>query len=265
MRYLRINDTHLTMMVYEGSPESGKSLNPLFEHRALRPPHGFEANLRELCGVHEAFSQAQPTQVIVESLVTLVPLSEFEEEACDTLYRFCVTGEDELQPAMRVFYDLLPASNAALLFALPEDTCHDIEAVLGEVHYVSYLTAILQRLSTKTSVSFKRRVYVYCHDQKVDICIFEGTRILLLNTFEVQSPTDVAYYTFNLAQSLGLEKDKQPFIILGEEGKTQEIVKQLQLYVADVASLRLAAEYNRHPLTEIAIMPFDLATQILHQ
>lgn len=265
MRYLRIDDTHLTLVACTGSRQAPSPQAVVaFEHRALSPTLSLEADLRDLCQAHKAFAEVQPTQIVVEGRVTLVPLSEFEEEACATLYRFCVTCDDELQPAMRVFYDLLPASNAVLLFALPEDTCRDIETVLGEVHYVSYLTAVLRRLSGK-GVAGKRRVYVYCRDQKVDICVFDGTRILVLNTFEVQSPTDVAYYTFNLAQSLGWEQEKQPFTLFGEEGKVQDVVKQLQLYVAEVGSLRLSAEYNRHPLTEIADMPFDLATQILHQ
>ena len=99
----------------------------------------------------------------------------------------------------------------------------------------------------------------------MEICVWVSSRSLVLNTFALQSRTAEAIYTFSLAESLGWEQEKQPFTLFGEEGKVQDVVKQLQLYVAEVGSLRLSAEYNRHPLTEIADMPFDLATQILHQ
>lgn len=72
MRYLRIDDTHLTLVACTGSRQAPSPQAVVaFEHRALSPTLSLEADLCDLCQAHKAFAEVQPTQVVVEGRVTL--------------------------------------------------------------------------------------------------------------------------------------------------------------------------------------------------
>lgn len=235
----------------------------VFERRALHPSLTIEAQLCSLRETHASFSEEQAVQVSVGGMVTLVPLAEFEEEHCDTLYNYCVAGDGAAPLARRIFYDVLPASNAVLLFALPEDVCQDVEAVFGEVRYVSRLTPLLRRWAIRTAAQSSRRVYLYCRDGSADIFFFEEQRILVLNSYEVLAATDVVYYAFNLSQNLGVDFEVTTYTVFGEEAQCREVATQLAMYAPHVAVLNAGAEFNRHPLSQNPEIPFDLLAQVL--
>lgn len=268
MLFLRLDDSHLTLF-YKRPGEKTEFSEELserfpFEHRKLRPSTSLEMNLREIRASHIEFQEKQRMEVLVTSPVTLVPISEFEEEMCEDFYHFSVVGERREHVALRVFYDMLPFSNAVLIFALEENVCQAIEDEFGEeVHYVSALTNVLKSFSEKIHPQHRRRVYLHCCDARLDVIVYEGYQLLLLNSFEIRGHSDVTYYALNVAQNLGLELTQTPFTLCGTEEKCQAVSGELERFVKNVGLLRASAVFNRHPLATIPNAPFDLVNHIL--
>lgn len=269
MLFLRIDDTHLSLLAYPQGlhlqSEEGKAAAYSFEHKALRPSMSLEANFQELRSAHPEFQVPQQVEVVVASPITVVPLAEFEEEQSVELYHYTILGDNESRSTRRIHYDLLPSANAVILFSIKEEVCRAIETVFGEVHYVSSFTSWVKRFSSKINVHQRRRVYLHCAEQQVDIAIYEGHHLLMLNSYEVNAPADAAYYTLNVAQSLGLDLQQTPISLCGMEEQRDAIEEQLRRYVRNVGVIRLSAEFNRHAIAQLPNMPFDLATQILNQ
>lgn len=269
MLFLRIDDTHLSLLAYSPDnralTEEGKAVAYPFEHKVLRPSATLEANLLSLRSAYPEFQVPQQVEVMVSSPITVVPLAEFEEDQSVELYHYTILGDNESRSARRIHYDLLPASNAVILFSIKEEVCRAIESVFGEVHYVSSFTSWVKRFSNKVNVNQRRRVYLHCKEQEVDIAIYEGHHLLMLNSYEVNAPADAAYFTLNVAQSLGLDLQQTPISLFGLEEQRDAIEEQLSRYVRNVGVIRLSAEFNRHPIPQLPNIPFDLATQILNQ
>lgn len=270
MLFLRLDESHLTLFA---SQEDGKVVFPEgmetpipFEHRKLRPYATFEMNLREIHASHTEFQKKQKVEVLVTSLATLVPISAFEEELCEDYYYFSVVGEKSPRPILRVFYDTLPTSNAVSIFALEEDVCQVIEAEFEEeIHYVSALTATLRNFADNIHPQHRRRVYIHCRGRHLDVIVYEGHQLLLLNTFEVNTARDVTYYSLNVARSLGLDLAQTPFTSCGNETECEAVVAELGRFVKNVGLLRNAAVFNRHPLAGLPDIPFDFVNHILTQ
>ena len=183
-------------------------------------------------------------EICVNGRVTPVPLAEFQEEDAETIYNYCFRSD----VANRVFYDTVPASNIVLLFALEETTCRIIEETFGaDVHYTAALTHVVQDFATKAQGMGKqngRRIFVYTHDGVVDIAVMEDARLLMLNTYNVRTLTDVDYYVFNLAHHLGVNIAETPVFVAGIPALRDPVVDELQKYAPAVYAVNPAAEFN---------------------
>lgn len=253
--YIRLSDTDLHFARYDG--KANKEF--LFSTYHLRPQNSLTMNLRNaLDNVEMLHGHEGRVEVLVNTPVTPVPLADFQEEDCETLYDYCFTEEEP----HRVFYDTVPAANAVLLFGLGETTCHALEEAFGDVRFASSRTALLQHLATKAlgATPQHRRLFVYTHEGVIDIAVFEDTRLVMFNTYNVRTLNDVAYYVFNLAHHLGFNPQTEPLYVAGEELLRTPVVEELQKYAPQVYAVNPAADFNRHTAATTPGVPYDLTT-----
>lgn len=225
----------------------------------VRPQVSLAMNLREAIEQVPLLQNLPPQiEICVNGRVTPVPLAEFQEEDAETIYNYCFRSD----VANRVFYDTVPASNIVLLFALEETTCRIIEETFGaDVHYTAALTHVVQHFATKAQGMGKqngRRIFVYTHDGVVDIAVMEDARLLMLNTYNVRTLTDVDYYVFNLAHHLGVNIAETPVFVAGIPALRDPVVDELQKYAPAVYAVNPAAEFNRSAASTHAGVPYDL-------
>ncbi len=259
--YIRLSDTDIHFALYDS--HDSKAFQFTTYH--LRPQISLTMNLRNaLDNVALLRGYEGRVDVLVNTPVTPVPLADFQEEDCATLYDYCFTEEER----HRVFYDTIPAANAVLLFGLGETVCHAIEDAFGDVRFSSSRTALLQHLATKAlgaSGTQRRRLFIYTHEGMIDIAVFDDTRLLMFNTYTVRTLTDVAYYTFYLARHLGFTPQTEPIYVAGEELLRTPVVEELQKYAKQVFAINPAADFNRHVAATTAGIPYDMTTHILNK
>lgn len=149
--------------------------------------------VRELAVHWRADRGSASVNVGVLSPATVLPLAEFEESTVETVYQFVFDGRRAPKTPRRVFYDMLPSSNGVLLFGVEERNCAEIEQELGEVHYFSPFSGLLQWMAGRKQTARQRRIFVHCRSTQIDVAYFEGHRIFAFNTFDVQTADDVLY------------------------------------------------------------------------
>lgn len=200
-------------------------------------------------------------EVLVGGAVTPIPLTDFQEEDCETYFNYCFPETDTKR---RVFYDVIASANVVLLFALDETTCRALEKQFSDVHYSSTLTSVVRHFAQKSDRDKETtRIYAYCHETECDIAAFEGKRLLMLNEYEAHSATDVAYYVLNVAQTLGQDVQDTPLHIAGPTDWRNAAGKELEKYAANVRYLNPIAEFQRHPVALKKDMPYDLMTLLI--
>ena len=158
--------------------------------------------VRELAVHWRADRGSASVNVGVLSPATVLPLAEFEESTVETVYQFVFDGRRAPKTPRRVFYDMLPSSNGVLLFGVEERNCAEIEQELGEVHYFSPFSGLLQWMAGRKQTARQRRIFVHCRSTQIDVAYFEGHRIFAFNTFDVQTADDVLYFTCQLARAV---------------------------------------------------------------
>lgn len=266
MHYLRIDNTHLHLLTLPPQLQAhalAQLNNAPWSQRPLVSTKGLDVQLQELRAEQTAFAVDAPTQVLVDGPITFVPIGEFDEKDCDLLFNYCVKGDERNGLAKRVFYDMLPSSNAVLLFALSEVHCQDLERTFGEVHFLSAATPLLRCFANFSGTSSRRRVFLHCRANKVDVAIFEEQHLVVFNSFEVQRPLDVAYYTLGIAQKLGIDLTQTNFWVVGLEAMSQDVKKQLQRYAPLVECLSLPELTGKTTASNLDTLPYELALQVL--
>lgn len=263
MHYLRIDATHLHLLSLPTSADANNLANAPWSQCSLVSTKALDLQLQELRAEQSAFAASSPAQVLVDSPITFVPIGEFDEKDCDLIFNYCIKGDDRNGLAKRVFYDMLPTSNAVLLFALSEVHCQDLEHAFGEVHFLSAATPLLRSFANFTGNSSRRRAFIHCRANKVDVAFFDEQHLLIFNSFEVQSPLDVAYYALGVAQKLGIDLPQTNFWLVGLEAMSQDVKKQLQRYAPLVECLNLPDLTGKAADTLPNALPYELALQIL--
>lgn len=260
--HIRLSDTEL-FLAHHPVPADGSA--PFrFVHHRLRPQASLAANLREaLQQLGGEVSSAAPVEVMASVPVTPVPLAEFQEEEAEAVWKYCFTHRGD----ERVFYDTAPAIDAVLLYALAGSTCRTLHEVLGRpVRYTAALTPVVQHFAAKAlGVTSGRRFFISLHDAQADLMVFEESRLLFLNTYAVGAASDVAYYVFNLATQLSEPVPSVPIFVAGQPAWRDEVAHELQQFAGHVYTVNPAAEYNRHPISTTAHMPYDLMCALLQK
>lgn len=255
--HIRISDTDICFAHYEktGTPEFQ------FQPYHVRPQASLTVNLRlAMQQVVLLQQQYERVEVYVNAPVTPIPLVEFQEEDVETTYNFCFSPDEK----RRIFYDTVPASNVVFLFALAESTCHTLEEVFGEVRYTSALTPVVQHFAQKgLATTNDRRLFVYTHDGVIDVMVLDDSRLVMLNTYNVRTLTDVDYYVFNLARHLALNMNETPIFVAGIPSLRNPVIDELQKYAARVYPVNPSAEFNRSIVSTTEGVPYDLMCAVL--
>ena len=255
--YLRLSDSRICFARYEMRQEPVFAFSPY----RLRPQTSLTVNLREAVQSEPILhAPTNETLVLVSSPITPVPLAEFQEEDCDTIYNYCFP-EDKPR---RVFYDIVPAANTVLMFSLDVQTCKNIEEIFENVRYISALTPVLRRFSTKGIVgNTQKRLFVYRHEKSIDIAVFEETRLIMVNSYPATNEMDAAYYVFNVAKQLGMDNKTAVFYVAGENTLRDHIVDTLRQFASHVYSINPTAEFNRHIISTTEGVPYDLMSLLI--
>ena len=241
-RYVRLSDTDLSFAYHSG--RSGDVVQ--FAPWQVRQHTSLSVNLREARDTEALLSLMAPrTEVLLSTAVTVVPLADFTEETCESLLRFVMPEK----AGERVFYDTLPAANCVLIYSMAEDTCQALEESFGEVHFSACLTHVLRHHArTYLQEDGRRRMLIHLHETAADIAVFEGLRLLAVNTFEVRQASDVAYFAYHLASTLGLDAQRDSIDLCGNDTLTEEALRTIRLFSPQAS-----------PKEQSGNMPFDLA------
>lgn len=255
--YLRFTDESLGFARYD----AGELLPFYYSNYKFRPQTSLVVNLRN--AVSEEPLLAAPaisTHVLVNGPVTLVPLSEFQEEDGAKIY-------DHLFPTEklhRVFYETIPSTSSVLLFSLEETICATFDSLFDRVVYHSSFTPVLRHFSRKNATllgTSAKRVFIYGHEKGIEVAIFDENRLVMFNGFPLLRAADAAYFVFNMVHFLSEQPTVLSYYVAGNLELRDQIVSEMQKFAKNVYSLNPSAEFNRHPVTQVdSDVPYDLIT-----
>lgn len=207
MLYLEIEPNALHFILIEGEE---------IQHSVYEMQHTltFESNLRNaISGIPQTNGGDEPLRVLMCSPGTTMSLGDFSEEVAPNVFHYCLPGREKEE----VMYDMVPEANAVWLFGIPKDQMQTLEHLFGTVFYASTM-APLARYTMKQTRAGERKIMVNCRHGWIDVVAVRGRYLELANTFQVNSPTDTAFYVMSIVKRIGFNQTKDECLLTGEEG-----------------------------------------------
>lgn len=181
----------------------------------------------------------------LNGLSTIVPAELFDKENAS----FYI--ENGINPGknQEVFFDVLESFNQVVVFV----GSLRVEKVFKELfpdhhsqHLTSFLLAPLSQFSMGTS---KKQLFVHLRKGFFDLFLFQGTQLLLFNTFEQNHADEFLYYLFYITEQFYLKPESFKLAFLGEYECYKEYYLGVQEYHNDVVFLDAPSENKNssHP------------------
>lgn len=218
--------------------------------------------------VHEALrsqpfasSEYREVRALCEGRATLVPLSEFDEDACEALYFFNFPGR---RGRLRVFYDALPRQDAVLLFGVDKAVCRTLEEAFPQVVFQSVETPLLLHFAASSPRALpRRRLFVNLTAESMSVAACRSGRIELYNAFTLHHPEDALYYTLHVAKTWGFDASSDEVYVSGEAVMVDMIQKRTKAYLPNVFPVRIEEEFPGTPLCRESALPYDFVNLLL--
>lgn len=269
--FVRLSTDRVCLARYDAHGQGGFA----FSTYRLDSKTPLAVNLKEMTRTEELLNAPGRggTQVILGTPATFVPLAEFQEQNCETLYDYCFPKEEP----RRIFYDVAGAANCVVIFSLKETVCRILEDTFETPNFISTHTPLIRHFAAKgTGNTEGKRVFVNVRQSNTDLYAFENSRLIFANSFPTESAIDTVYYTLAAAEQLGMNVSRNsenedaetlvkscPFCVSGEETYRRKVCEELGKYVGNILSVNPKAEFNRHAVACTPHVPYDMMTLLL--
>lgn len=244
-RYDRLRNATLNYVCYDVKPDVSLNANV---HDALARVPLCEGRFREV-------------RVLVDGDVTLVPLSEFDEESCEDMYFFNLP---EKRRHRRVFYDTLPHQSAMLLFSIDKDVAHTLkEAFPGVVFQSSETPLLLHFASCSPPSVLRRRLFAGLHDDRLTLCAFNAGRIESFNVYRLHHSQDAVYCTLYFAKLLQMKPETDEVYLSAPDETSAGLLEKLKTYLPNSFLLKPEEEFGRNAVALSGALPYDFIVLLL--
>lgn len=236
--------------------------------KAVCEPYAVKSGMSIAANLREAFRDSElltslstetgsKATVILDTNVLPIPLEEYHEDEVETIYQHAFPGRTH----EAVMHHVVGTLSCVALFGINKDLRMVLTDNFEEVKVIPAIVPVWEHLHRQNFVGKAMKAFCYFHDKKVDIFVFRNKYLLFANSFNAASANDAAYFTLYAFKQLGMNQKKDEVFIAGNapEGTRQ----MMQKWVVNVFQLSASAEYNRHPVTQMADLPYDTVTYIL--
>lgn len=238
------------------------------EGKAVCEPYAVKSGMSIAANLREAFRDSElltslsevaekKATILLDTNVLPIPLDEYHEEEEETIYRHAFPERTH----ETVMHHVVGTLSCVALFGINKDLKMVLTDNFAELKIIPAIVPVWEHLHRQNFVGKASKVFCYFHDKKLDIFIFRNKYLLFANSFNVNSANDAAYFTLYAFKQLGMNQKRDEVFVAGNapEGTRQ----MMQKWVVNVFQLSASAEYNRHPVTQIADLPYDTMTYIL--
>ena len=141
---------------------------------------------------------------------TLVPNGLFQQGDETRLLRFTQSRSD-----LQAFHQRIQGFDARLIFGLEPELYHMAAHLFQNPVVLHAVGAQLERASLESSIGNQPTVSLHLSQRELDILVYSGKKLLLQNSFPVNTADEVLYYTLFVLERLELMPDQVNLEIFG--------------------------------------------------
>ena len=248
---IRVSDESLSFSM--AGPNPGDM--PMYKKYDFKRGISAAANLREALKTLD-LPNATSALLMVDSPIVMMPLDRYYEGCENVIYSNTISGQE----GCRIECLQVPRLSVMALFPINSDLKLVVEDYFGKVTIIPSGAPVWDYFHRRNLSAMKNSLYVFIHDNKMDVFSFDRNRFKFFNCFPAGHTANIIYYLMQVWQITGMKVDKDAMYIMGDNDCLGEIKENLNKYIKDVFVVSASADFNRAPATKIERMEYDLMT-----
>lgn len=231
-----------------------------FQPYTIRSGVSLSANLREAFKTEDILhSDTIRARVLVNSPVLLLPIEEYNEQNCETLYMHSFPDTE----GCVMMNNVLPDLKAVAVFAVNRDLKMVVEDHFQDVKFMALMQPVWRYMHQRSFIGIRRKLFAHFHDGQLELFSFERNRFVFSNRYDVKHAKDALYFILFVWKELALDQQRDELYLSGDIIDRENLTKDLQLHIRKVSAINPAADFNRAPMTAIKGITMDLLTLYL--
>lgn len=210
----------------------------------INPTISLSANIKNaIVELSELQYPYKTIQILIDSPSSIVPFEHFDEERIEDIYNFNFPH----QKGKVVLYNILPKSNTAIIFAIDKNAYQLLNETFPQAKFYSVETPVIEYLVEKSKIRETQKLYVYFHEQTINLYIFNNGKLHFGNNFTYSDLNDALYFILQVWKTQGLNQFTDELHLLGNLPKEENTRKELHRFIKQV--------YQNNPTAEFGLKP----------
>lgn len=255
---IRISPHSLSFVVSDPSLDGGQ----FFLSYPLNVSASMAANMRNALAEEPVLGDAfRRVYVMADASVMLLPVEEFDEEECASLYAYSF----HLAKTDTVQYSVLPDLNAVAVYPVNRDLSQVIADHFVRPLYMPLQSSVWHHLHRRSHTSQTiRKLYAYFHDKKLEVFAFRQHRFRFYCTYDAARVSDAAYYILSVWKQLSFDVEKDELYVVGDIPEREQMLAELRGYLRNAYTINPTADFNRAPITQVKGVPYDVMALVVN-
>lgn len=178
--------------------------------------------------------------IMASKRFTLVPLEYFEDELTETFfYHNLPEKENET-----VKYNILHRSNVVVLFGMDKSARNYLREQYDNLKFYSQVTPFMEHVTTLNRTAHNSKIYIHLRNKALDTLAYQGSKLLLANSFDCRNISDYLYYILYLWKQLSFDQEKDELCLTGSVAGKEQLVAELKKFIEKVSYLEPTSDLD---------------------
>jgi len=209
----------------------------------MEPSKSLESNLKDYFAIHPNLHQKfeKITVLHYNKMSALVPNELFDEDYIGSYLQY----HTKVYESDYFNHDGIEFLQAQCVYVPYIHLNNFLIEQLGDFEYHHSHSVLLKSIS-KLHDTNTSKVYIHFNENQADFLVFKQEQFILLNSFEISSPTDLLYYTLFVMEQNQLLPDFHEVVLLGSFIEQDVIFQLLAEYIRNLSLLNSETLANKN-------------------
>ena len=169
---------------------------------------------------------------------TIVP-NQLYDATKKEVYANFVIGETE-----KIKTDIIHHADSTILYSVEENITNTLNQIQTKIKEKNSSTIAISSILNQYSNQKERSCFLIKENNKIEIIVTQADQLIFQNYFEVNSPTDVLYFTLFCFEQLKMDPNKNKFYLIGNIEKGDETYSLLYDYIRNINFAELSGKLS---------------------
>lgn len=169
---------------------------------------------------------------------TIIP-NQLYDATKKEVYTNFIIGETE-----KIKTDIIHHANSTILYSVKENITNALNQIQTEIKEKNSSTIAISSIINQYSHLKERSCFLIKENHKIEIIVIQTNQLIFQNYFEINSPTDVLYFTLFCFDQLKMDPIKNDLYLIGNIEKGDETYSLLYDYIKNINFVEFSKELS---------------------